>query len=78
MHHHVMVVMHHHHVVMMMVVVDNDDVVGHRGHRRESDGTGQNGCSDNFLQHRVPLFSESRDRAAMIPSQYPDRDLNGG
>jgi hypothetical protein len=74
-HHHVMVVMHHH---VMMIVMHDHDFISHGCDRREGDGTGQNGRSDNFLQHRVPLFSESRGRAAMIPSSYPDRDLNGG
>jgi hypothetical protein len=80
-----MVMMNHDHMVMMrmpvMVMIDNDDRVGHGRDRREGDGRSQDDRRNNFLQH--PTFPylfcfESRGRAAILSTLYPNRVLNGG
>jgi hypothetical protein len=80
----VMVMMNHDHMMVrmpVMVVIDNDDVVGHGRDRRKGDGRGQDDRRNNFLQH--PTFPyvfcfESRGRAAVLSTLYPNRVLNGG
>jgi hypothetical protein len=80
----VMMVVHHDHMMVrmpVMVVIDNDDMVGHGRDRREGDGRSQDDRRNNFLQH--PTFpylfcSESRGRAAILSTLYPNRVLNGG
>jgi hypothetical protein len=80
-----MVMMNDDHMVMMrmpvMVMIDDNDRVGHGRDRRKGDGRSQDDRRNNFLQH--PTFpylfcSESRGRAAILSTLYPNRVLNGG